>query len=598
MPPVASTDAFLDLLRNSKLVDDQRLDDYLEQSAELPEAPREAARQLVKDGLLTAFQAEQLLAGRYKGFFLLGGQYKVLRPLGRGGMGTVFLCEHRQLDRLVAVKVLPREQARDKVTLERFQREARAAAALDHPNIVRVHDVSPGPGPAFLVMEYAEGKDLQEVLDQRGPVPYRKAVGYALQAAAGLQHAHERGVVHRDIKPGNLLLDRHGVVKVLDMGLARFLDKDDRLTQDFDTAGVLGTADYISPEQAIASSDVDGRTDIYSLGVTLYTLICGRTPFGGSAAQKLIAHQVRKALPAHQVRSEVPEALSAVVSRMMAKELNRRYATAAEVIAALAPFVDAEPPAGSGVRLPSAGARSRRPLLIGGGVGLALVVVALVLALVSARQSPHASAGPVEPPAGAAVLPPQPPPAQPLRPAAPPVAPRPAEKVLYRLELDDQQPFLSRIENKQHSGDSPFPESWMGICWKEESVAEVLAERVGGSMALGFRNLSGETTCQLLTTLGGAVAGMERGRQYVLRLEYQGQKDANATVYVRRADSSSFASARLRPTGGRWEVVEVPIGQEAELARDVCFVTAANGPQTTVFIRSVVLIERPAKAGN
>jgi hypothetical protein len=451
----------------------------------------------------------------------------------------------------------------------------------------------------LLVMEYAEGKDLQEILDHRGPVPYHQAVGYAVQAAAGLQHAHERGVIHRDVKPGNLLLDTHGVVKLLDMGLARFVDKDDRLTQNYGDASVLGTADYISPEQAVSSSQVDGRTDIYSLGVTLYTLICGRTPFGGSAAQKLIAHQVRKAVPAHRVRPEVPPALSAVIARMMAKDLSRRYASAAEVITALAPFVDAPPPDASGVRLPApaAAVRSRRPLLVSGVVGLALVGVAVVLALVSARHSPSASAGPV-----AAALPdgnpppavplPQPPPAPP---PARPAAPRPAEKELYRLNLGDQQPFLSRIENRQHSGEAPLPESWMGLCWKEESVAEVLAERVGGSLALGFRNLTGDPTCQLLTTLGGAAAGLEQGRQYVLRIEYQGEREANATVYVRRGDSSSFASARLRPTGGRWEVVEVPIAQEAEQARDVAFCTSANGPQTTVFIRSVVLIERATK---
>ncbi|HZY87198.1 MAG TPA: serine/threonine-protein kinase [Gemmataceae bacterium] len=591
MTRTASTDAFLDVLRNSKLLAEQRLADYLEQSPGLPASPKAAAQQLVRDGLLTAFQAEQILAGRYKGFFLLGGQYKVLKPIGRGGMGTVFLCEHLQLNRRVAVKILPKEQARDKVALERFQREARAAAALDHPNIVRVYDVS--AAPALLVMEYAEGKDLQEILDHQGPVPYRKAVGYVVQAAAGLQHAHERGIIHRDVKPGNLLLDRSGVVKILDMGLARFLDKDDRLTQNFDGGSVLGTADYISPEQAIASSEVDGRTDVYSLGVTLYTLICGRTPFGGSAAQKLIAHQVRKAVPAHKVRPEVPEGLSAVIARMMAKDPNRRYASAAEALTALAPFIDAAPPDGSGVRLPPTAPHSRRPLLIGGGVGLALVVIALVLAVVSGRQSPNASAGsvaaapPNDPPA--AVPPVKTPPAQPARPAAP----RPAEKVLYRLNLEEQQPFLSRIENKQNSGDAQFPESWSGLCWKEESVAEVLAERVAGSMALGYRNLSGDPTCQLLTSLGGAVSSMEQGRQYVLRLEYQGQKEANAMVYVRRGDSSSFASAKLRPTGGRWEVVEIPISQEAELARDIAFCTSANGPQTTVFIRSAVLVERP-----
>jgi hypothetical protein len=183
-------------------------------------------------------------------------------------------------------------------------------------------------------------------------------------------------------------------------------------------------------------------------------------------------------------------------------------------------------------------------------------------------------------------------------PAVQPAAPSPAEKELYRLNLQEQQPFLSRIENQQHNSDTPFPESWMGLCWKEESVAEVLATRVGDSMALGFRNLSGETTCQLLTTLGGAIARLEQGRSYLLRVEYQGQKEASATVYVRRADSTSFASGKMQPTGGQWETVEVPISQEAELARDIAFCTSANGPQTTVFIRSVVLVERPAKASD
>jgi serine/threonine protein kinase len=601
MPPVASTETFLDLLRNSKLLEEQRLDAYLGAAPKLPPVPRKAAKQLVKDSLLTAYQAEQLLLGRYKGFFILGGQYKVLKPLGRGGMGHVFLCEHLKLNRFVAIKILPKEQSRDKGVLERFLREARAAAALDHPNIVGVYDVSSTPGPALLVMEYAEGKDLQVVLDHDGRVPYRKAVGYVLQAAAGLGHAHERGIIHRDIKPGNLLLDRNGVVKILDMGLARFLDKDDRLTQDLNGGSVLGTADYISPEQAISGSEVDGRTDIYSLGVTLYTLIGGRTPFGGATtAQKLIAHQVRKAAPLHEVRPEVPPTLSAVIARMMAKEANHRYASVSEAVAALAPFADASPPPVSGKRLPSKRFRSRRPVLIGGAVGLAaLVLLALVLALVSSRLSSHASASQAAapPPANVSpvVVPPvQTPPTQPTRKPAP----EPVEKELYRLNLEEQQPFLSRIENKQQNSDTHFPETWMGLCWREESVAEVLASRVGNSMALGFRNLSGDTTCQLLTSLGGAVTRLEQGRRYLLRVEYQGQEEANAMVYVRRADSTSFASGKLGPTAGQWEIVEVPISEEAAQARDIAFCTSANGPQTTVFIRSVVLVERRANAAN
>jgi hypothetical protein len=241
------------------------------------------------------------------------------------------------------------------------------------------------------------------------------------------------------------------------------------------------------------------------------------------------------------------------------------------------------------VRLPAPARRSRRPLLIGGGVGLALVVVALVLALVSARHSPNASAGPVAaaPPANNP-SPPQPTPAQPT----PPLALRADEKVLYRLNLERQQPFLSRIVRHEHSAATYFPDGWRGQCWKDESVGEVLAERVGGSMALGFRNLSGTPACQLWTNLYGAIAQLKPGRQYALRVEYQAPQEAAASVLVRRSDYSEIASGALPPTGGRWAVVEVPFSQEAEEARDVCFVTAANGPQTTVFVRSVLLVER------
>jgi serine/threonine protein kinase len=597
MTRTLSTEAFLDLLRNSKLLTDQRLGEYLVRARPLPEDPKGAARHLVKAGLLTAFQAGQLLAGRYKGFFLLGGQYKVLRPIGRGGMGSVFLCEHMQLHRQVAIKVLPREQASDPATLERFQREARAAAALDHANIVRVYDVSASPDLALLVMEYAEGKNLQQVLDDDGPVPCRKAVGYAIQAAAGLQHAFERGVVHRDIKPANLLLCRNGTVKILDMGLARFQDKEDRLTQKHDGACVLGTADYMSPEQALSGRQVDIRADIYSLGATLYTLLTGRPPFGGTASQKLVAHQVLAAVPAHEVRPEVPEALSVIIARMMAKEPADRFATPAEVITALTPFASATAPAPQGPRRTHPRAHelgSPRQLLVGAGVG-ALAAVTLVVGLLIARQSPSAVASPVsvQPP------PSDPPPRQPdipappaSRPANPPAPPQPAEKVLYRLNLDGQEPFVQRIEHKAFFGSPPLPESWQGFCWKDESVAEILADRVSDSMALAFRNLSGEPTCQLTTTLGGILGNLEPGRRYFLRVEYQGQREANGQFFVRRGDSSSITSGRLRPTEGRWETVELPIEQEASLVRDIAFCTAANGPQTTVFIRSVVLVER------
>jgi hypothetical protein len=588
MPAPGSTDDFLHLLRKSMLLSEERLRDYLERAPELPAAPRSAARRLVKDGLISAFQAEQLLGGRYKGFFLLGGQYKVVEPLGRGGMGAVYLCEHLKLERQVAVKVLHREAAQDKLTLERFQREARASAALDHPNVVRVHDVNVSPDGSLLVMEYVEGKNLQQVLDEEGPLPYPVAVGYVSQAAAGLQHAHERGIIHRDVKPANLLLDRHGVVKVLDMGLARFLDKEDGLTQV--VGGVVGTADYMSPEQAIPDEGVDARTDVYSLGVTLYALTCGRTPFAGSTTQKLIAHQLRDAVPAHKVCPDMPRALSAVVARMMAKCREARYSTAAEVIEALAPWADAPPPSGSGRHA----APARRPspwvrTLVGGAAGLLLVAAALGLWLALASRASNAAAAPG--PRADLDGGPKSPPEQPDKPAKLPEGARPVEKERYRLNLDEQKPFLVRIENRQPDGTLSLPEGWSGFCWKEESVAEIVAERVGGSMALGFRNLAGEATCQLTLNFASLIGNLQGGRKYVLRVEYQAQKDASATVFLRRGDYSSFASGALRPTDGRWEVVEVPFEQEAESARDLALCTTANGPTSTVHVRSVKIVE-------
>jgi len=160
------------------------------------------------------------------------------------------------------------------------------------------------------------------------------------------------------------------------------------------------------------------------------------------------------------------------------------------------------------------------------------------------------------------------------------------------LNLDDQKPFLVRIENRQPDGPLSLPDGWSGFCWKEESVAEVVAERVGGSMALGFRNLSGEPTCQLTLNFASLIGNLPSGKKYVLRVEYQAQKDANATVFLRRGDYSSFASAALRPSDGRWEVVEVPFEQEAEMARDLAFCTSANGPTSTVYVRSVKLVEQ------
>ncbi|HMO35178.1 MAG TPA: serine/threonine-protein kinase, partial [Gemmatales bacterium] len=285
-------------------------------------------------------QAKQLLAGRHRGFFL--GQYKILDQLGQGGMGAVYIAEHTTLRRKVAIKVLHKDKSRDQKALERFFREARAAAALDHANIVRLHDIAQGSGVHFLVMEYVDGVTLQHLLERAGAMHYTQAVQYAAQVTAGLQHAHEKGFVHRDIKPANLILEKGGVVKILDMGLARSYEKpEDNLTANFNENTVQGTVDYISPEQAVGGK-VDHRSDIYSLGTTLYALITGHAPFAGTTAQKLMGHQMTDPPKLSKLRASVPPALNGVVARMMAKQPEKRFQSCSEVIEALAPWLPVE----------------------------------------------------------------------------------------------------------------------------------------------------------------------------------------------------------------------------------------------------------------
>jgi serine/threonine protein kinase len=263
-----------------------------------------------------------------------------LERLGAGDMGAVYLCEHLSIRRRVAVKILPADSARDRSALERFYREARALAALDHPNVVRGFDIDHDQDLHFLVMEHVDGSNLREIVKRSGALPVLRAVHYIRQAALGLQHAHDTaGLVHRDVEPGNILVDRGGGVKVIDFGLARFFhDEEDDLTREFDE-NVLGTADYLAPEQAIDSHGADIRADIYSLGATFYFCLTGRTPFAeGTVAQKLIWHQTRQPAPISSLRPGVPEEIVALIDRMMAKDRSQRYQTPGEVADALGPW--------------------------------------------------------------------------------------------------------------------------------------------------------------------------------------------------------------------------------------------------------------------
>src|SRR5205085_9868735 len=228
----------------------------------------------------------------------------------------------------------------DHAALERFYREARAIAVLDHPNLVRAHDIDQDGTLHFLVMEHVDGLSLHDLVKRIGPLDPLRACHYVYQAAIGLEYAFETaGLVHRDIKPANVLVDRAGTVKILDMGLARFFrDEQDVLTKKYDET-VLGTADYLAPEQATDSHTVDIRADIYGLGCTFYFTLTGRPPFPeGSVAQKLIWHQSKQPTPIRELRPDVPAAVVAVVEKMMAKDPAARYQTPAELAAALDPL--------------------------------------------------------------------------------------------------------------------------------------------------------------------------------------------------------------------------------------------------------------------
>ncbi|HEY2840003.1 MAG TPA: serine/threonine-protein kinase [Pirellulales bacterium] len=339
-------DTFLDLVRRSGLVEPNKLE------AALAELDQRAAANptsdsgivcshLIEAGLLTEWQSERLLEGRHKGFFL--GKYKLLGHLGTGGMSSVYLAEHVTMCRRVAIKVLPHSRVKDSSYLARFYREARAAAALDDPNIVRAYDVDSdvekqtGKETHYLVMEYVEGRDLQVAITADGPLTPAQAADYMRQAASGLAHAHQVGLIHRDIKPGNLLIDLKGQVKILDMGLAAFSDDSQASLTIAHDERVLGTVDYLSPEQAIDSHTVDGRADIYSLGCTLYFSLVGHPPFPeGSSPARLMAHQTQEPVSIRKKRNDVPEDLIAICTRMMAKRRENRFQTASQVVDALA----------------------------------------------------------------------------------------------------------------------------------------------------------------------------------------------------------------------------------------------------------------------
>lgn len=324
-------------------------------------------------------------------------RYRLIACQGEGGMGQVWKAEHRLMHRTVALKVIRRKLTVNSAAVERFQREMQLVAKLDHPNVVRAYDAEQAGETHFLVMEYIEGVTLARMVEAEGRLSVGMACEYVRQVALGLQHAHQRGLVHRDIKPGNILVDRSGIAKVLDFGLAAFVSAelaDEGLTE-FGQA--MGTPDFLAPEQARDARSVDIRADIYSLGCTLYFLLAGHPPFPvGNAHERIAAHLERAPQSLTEVRTGLPEKLIRAVMRMMEKDPARRYQTPAEAVEAMSPF--------AGARSKASAAGSRRWRI---GAALAIIVAGLGVAALSLtgrgqpRQDPldnaqAASASPVE----------------------------------------------------------------------------------------------------------------------------------------------------------------------------------------------------------
>jgi serine/threonine protein kinase len=337
MPSSAKLAAFVEAVRQTGLLPPGDMD-ALAAAAAAPDAdPEGLARDLVRRGRLTAYQVRRLWQGR--GGELTLNQYVLMDRLGEGGMGEVFRAKHTRLDRDVALKVMRREKMANPEAVKRFRREIRAAATLAHENVVMAYDADQSGDVHFFAMEFVDGTTLDRLVRDKGPLPVAEACDYIRQAALGLQHAFEKGLTHRDVKPANLLVDKGGVVKISDLGLVRVEAGEggaaiSRLTKEGLT---VGTPDFVAPEQARNPQAADTRADIYALGCTFYCLLTGEVPFpGGTPTEKMLRHS-RETVPVPTRTGLSPEVL-AVLAKMTARKPDDRYQKPADVAEVLEPF--------------------------------------------------------------------------------------------------------------------------------------------------------------------------------------------------------------------------------------------------------------------
>jgi WD40 repeat protein/serine/threonine protein kinase len=360
---IATVEALLDALRRYPLLEPGQMGELTpEYAVRFPDA-RELARDLLERGWLTPYQINQIILGNAADLLL--GSYVLLERLGDGGMGQVFKARNWKLGKIVAIKIIRRDRRDrlDPALVRRFRREIQAAAQLAHPNVVLAYDAGQVGDTHFIAMEYVEGVDLTRQVRRTGPLSVRDACEYVRQAALGLQHAHERGLIHRDIKPSNLLLanasrdSAAAVIKIVDMGLARVqpTDGEPSLSAATVTGTIMGTPDFIAPEQARDAQNADARSDLYSLGCTFYYLLTARPPFPeGSVTEKLLKHNMEEPAPVERLRPDVPAKIAAIVRTLMAKDPARRFQTAAELASALADVLHGVPVAPAVAVLPFA----------------------------------------------------------------------------------------------------------------------------------------------------------------------------------------------------------------------------------------------------
>ena len=336
--PKAAEGVPLDLLpviRSSGVLGDRQLAEIKSKvlQGDYPLDSAALAERLVRDNLLTPFQAKRLLSNRPQG--LIVGRYIILDRIGSGSMGRVYRAHHVMMDRVVALKIIAPEISSNERVVARFQREMKLVGRLDHPNVVRAFDADQINKVLYIVMEYVAGTSLGDRLKKKGPIPAAEMVDYAAQAALGLAHAHEQGIVHRDIKPSNILLNEDRRIKILDLGLGVLMEADSAAT--FATADgiAVGTVDYMSPEQA-CGREVDGRSDLYGLGCSMYHLMSGKLPFPGDSPIERLGKRISgRHTPITDFLPDIPSNFVRVLDKLLAHKPHERYATAAEAAKAL-----------------------------------------------------------------------------------------------------------------------------------------------------------------------------------------------------------------------------------------------------------------------